>query len=158
MIKLQLLAFLFLAVSPFALNAQLASFQSVTPDQAINLVEGGALFVDVRENDEVARLAYDVDNVVRIPLSELSARMSELPTDRKLIVACQAGGRSGKAIVALQRAGYTDLVNLEGGMQNWFSLDLPVLTADQQAAGGATSAPKKACCAGKAKSCAKGSR
>ena len=38
-----------------------------------------------------------------------------LPKSRKLVVGCQAGGRSMRACEMLEAAGYTDLTNLTGG-------------------------------------------
>ncbi|MBK7819028.1 MAG: hypothetical protein IPJ60_16950 [Sphingobacteriaceae bacterium] len=36
---------------------------------ALEYVKNGALFVDVREKEEVDQLAYDVPNIINIPLS-----------------------------------------------------------------------------------------
>ena len=38
-----------------------------------------------------------------------------IPRDTKLIVGCQAGGRSQRACEILEEAGYTDLTNVVGG-------------------------------------------
>ena len=38
-----------------------------------------------------------------------------LPKNRKLVVGCQAGGRSMRACEMLEEAGYADLTNLAGG-------------------------------------------
>jgi hypothetical protein len=41
-----------------------------------------------------------------VPLGQLSDRTGELPTDRRIVVICRSGGRSGRAAEALVGAGY----------------------------------------------------
>jgi adenylyltransferase/sulfurtransferase len=46
--------------------------------------------------------------------------MSEIDASRETIVHCKGGGRSAKAIEALQKAGFTGrLSNLKGGITAW---------------------------------------
>jgi len=45
----------------------------------------GALFVDVREPDDVDALAFDAPEVVNLPLSQIAQRWQELPKDRELV-------------------------------------------------------------------------
>ena len=74
--------------------------------------------IDVREPNEyeVARL----EGSKLIPLGQIVGRMGEIDESRETVVHCKLGGRSAKAIEALQRAGYTGrLVNLKGGITAW---------------------------------------
>lgn len=98
-----------------------------------------ALMVDVREKNEIAAVAYDVENIVHIPLSEFSDRMSEIPKDKQLIMVCQSGGRSRLAAGTLLQNGYTTVVNMAGGMRAWQAKDLGVITNEKGSS-------KKACC------------
>jgi rhodanese-related sulfurtransferase len=63
---------------------------------------------------------------VHVPLGELALRLNELPTDRKLIMVCRSGGRSGTAAAALVEKGLPAL-NLAGGMQAWKAASFPVV-------------------------------
>jgi adenylyltransferase/sulfurtransferase len=46
--------------------------------------------------------------------------MDEIAPTRETVVHCKLGGRSAKAIEALQRAGFTGrLINLKGGITAW---------------------------------------
>ena len=54
--------------------------KEICPTTTQEWVKRGALLVDVREKDEVAELAYDVHNIVNIPLSEFEDHYTELPT------------------------------------------------------------------------------
>ena len=88
-------------------------------------VKAGALLVDVRERDEVAQLAYDVPNIVNIPLSEFEERYQELPKDRELVMVCRGGGRSLKATYYLMNMGYVNVVNMQHGITRWVQKGFP---------------------------------
>lgn len=84
-------------------------------------VKKAALLVDVRERDEVEQLAYDVPNIVNIPLSEFEERYTELPLDKDLVLVCLDGGRSLRAAGFLINHGYDPLkvVNMKHGIIRW---------------------------------------
>src|SRR6059058_3786049 len=74
--------------------------------------------VDVREAHEVA--IASIPNTIHIPLAQVVNRMSEIDPQKETIVHCKMGGRSAKAIEALQRSGFTGtLINLKGGITAW---------------------------------------
>jgi sulfur-carrier protein adenylyltransferase/sulfurtransferase len=74
--------------------------------------------VDVREANEVA--IGRIPNSIHIPLAQVLERMSEIDPTRDTVVHCKMGGRSARAIEALQRSGYTgNLSNLTGGIIAW---------------------------------------
>ena len=73
--------------------------------------------VDVRESWE-----YDIAQIAGsklIPLGELEGRLAELPREGILVLQCHSGGRSGQATMLLQEAGFTNVYNLEGGIEAW---------------------------------------
>lgn len=104
--------------------------QQITPQEAAQRIESGALLLDVREPDEWT--AGHAPGAKHVPLGELGARVDELPKDRAIVAVCRVGGRSGKAAEALVNAGY-DVVNLDGGMQAWDAAGQPVVTDDGSA-------------------------
>ena len=74
--------------------------------------------IDVREANEVA--IGRIPNSVHIPLAQVLARMDEIDPNRETVVHCKMGGRSARAIDALQRSGYQGkLMNLTGGILRW---------------------------------------
>ncbi|MFN1834477.1 molybdopterin-synthase adenylyltransferase MoeB [Balneola sp. MJW-20] len=74
-----------------------------------------ALYLDVREVHEQPQAINE--NVMRIPLNELSGRSSEIPRDKEVLVFCQTGIRSLRAIALLEKEyGFDNLVNVEGGI------------------------------------------
>jgi rhodanese-related sulfurtransferase len=60
-----------------------------------------------------------------IPLSELKARLAEVPRDKPVVAVCHAGIRSGQATVILRSGGLMRCANLRGGLLLWSQLGLP---------------------------------
>lgn len=74
--------------------------------------------IDVRQPDEFAFAR--IEGAKLIPLGEIMARMNELDATRETVIHCKMGGRSARAIEALQHAGYKgSLSNLVGGITAW---------------------------------------
>jgi sulfur-carrier protein adenylyltransferase/sulfurtransferase len=73
--------------------------------------------LDVREPDEYEKAR--IEGSVLIPLGEVTARAAELPRDLPLYVHCKLGGRSAKAVAALEELGFTNAVNVTGGITAW---------------------------------------
>jgi adenylyltransferase/sulfurtransferase len=74
------------------------------------------MLVDVREPSEHAVTA--IDGAVLIPSGVLDENLSLLPKDRPVVVHCQSGGRSSRAVARLRAIGY-DARNLAGGIRAW---------------------------------------
>jgi rhodanese-related sulfurtransferase len=88
----------------------------ITPEEATRQLTQDAFLLDVREEDEYARSF--IPGATLIPLGELTAQAATLPADRRIIVYCQAGGRSARATDYLRAEGL-DAVNLTGGILEW---------------------------------------
>jgi len=74
--------------------------------------------IDVRQPDEYA--FAKIEGAKLIPLGEVIARMNEIDPSRETIIHCKMGGRSARAIEALQQRGFTgSLSNLVGGITAW---------------------------------------
>ena len=98
---------------------------SVDPMKASQLMaeKPAPVMIDVREPLEYAQ-GYVAGSRL-IPLGQLGSRLSEIPTDRKVLVICASGSRSSMAARQLEKAGY-DVINVNGGMMNWVRNGLPV--------------------------------
>lgn len=74
--------------------------------------------VDVREANEVA--IGRIPDSIHIPLAQVLNRMSEIDPSRETVIHCKMGGRSARAIEALERSGFKgNLLNLKGGLIAW---------------------------------------
>ena len=86
------------------------------PTVAVAEVPVDAPLLDVREDEEWS--AGHAPTARHLPMSELTARLDELPDDDPLYVVCRSGGRSARVVAYLAAQGYP-AVNVDGGMQAW---------------------------------------
>lgn len=94
--------------------------QQITARELKTRIDAGEdiQLIDVRQPDEYA--FAKIDGAKLIPLGELLSRMSEIDPARETVVHCKMGGRSARAIEALQQQGFTgNLINLAGGITAW---------------------------------------
>lgn len=99
-----------------------------TAHEVTVLINGGkATIVDVRDATEFA--SGHLANAKNIPLADLDSRIGELEKAKNkcVILVCQSGARSGAAAGKLLKAGYTDVVNLDGGVAAWQKANLPLV-------------------------------
>lgn len=78
------------------------------------VVDDSTQFLDVRQPDEVAESA--IPGALNIPLDLLPEKISDLDPARRVVVLCRSGGRSTMAAEMLTAHGFSDVVNLAGGM------------------------------------------
>jgi rhodanese-related sulfurtransferase len=83
---------------------------------------GTPLLVDVREHNEFIQVR--VPGAVLYPTSSFLLRFVELPRDRPLHVICNSGSRSAAVTAWLLRNGWTDVLNVTGGMSAWMRAGL----------------------------------
>jgi rhodanese-related sulfurtransferase len=102
-----------------------SAIPAVTAAEAADLGKQGALLVDVREPFEWN--TGHAPTARHIPLGMLPRHLSDLPTDRRIILVCRSGNRSARATEILTSAGL-DAVNLTGGMSAWARCGLPVVS------------------------------
>lgn len=108
-----------LTMSTERLSAQVASERV-----AAATGEAAPIMVDVRAPGE--RQQKRIAGSIGIPLSQLSARLSELPANRPLLVYCAGGYRSSIAASLLQRHGFEQVSEIAGGITAWAAGNLPV--------------------------------
>jgi adenylyltransferase/sulfurtransferase len=94
--------------------------QEITATELKQKIDAGedVQIIDVREQKE-----HDfakIPNTKLIPLGEVLNRIDEIDASKETVVHCKGGGRSARAIEALQRAGFQgELKNLKGGITAW---------------------------------------
>ncbi len=92
------------------------------------------LVVDVRERNEFGVMR--VPGSVLLPLSTFTSTYDQLPTDRPLLMLCAVGGRSARATDFLRANGYTEAVNIAGGITAWNAAGLAIRTGTPEAGEG----------------------
>jgi len=99
--------------------------KEINSEEAIQLLNKGALFVDVREHSEVEEAAFDVSSILIIPMGVLGLRTGEIPKDRDIVVVCRVGERSRIAGNYLLNHGFDNVYNLTEGIRGWIEKDFP---------------------------------
>lgn len=101
---------------------------NLTTTEAVNLINRNhALVLDVRGDAEFA--GGHIVDAKHIPLDKLTERLNELAKhkDKPILVSCQRGMRSAKACEILRKAEFTQVHNLQGGLNAWLEAKLPVV-------------------------------
>jgi rhodanese-related sulfurtransferase len=75
------------------------------------------LVVDVREPMEFKQ--GHVKGARLVPLGTLGKGDHGLPKEKQIVLVCRSGNRSAQAFQILKKQGYTNLLNLTGGMSGW---------------------------------------
>jgi phage shock protein E len=84
--------------------------------------------LDVRTQAEWEQDGH-LENATLIPHTELESRESELPSDKEelILLYCRSGNRSQDAAQTLLDMGYTNLMELETGINGWKDAGMPVV-------------------------------
>ena len=72
--------------------------------------------IDVREEHEV-----DIASIggELIPMGEVMENLNKISKDKKVVIYCRSGNRSGVITQALETKGFTNIYNLKGGILAW---------------------------------------
>jgi rhodanese-related sulfurtransferase len=124
-----LAAALLVALMMLVFHETRKSGPSVSPQQAINLINGEqGVFLDLRDAPDFKQ--GHIVEAVHIPSTKLPARMAELEKykDRPIVLVCKMGQQSGAAGKQLKAAGYQKVYKMTGGMTEWSNLQLPTVS------------------------------
>ena len=104
-----------------------ATQAGLTPAGAVQLINREkAVVVDVCESAEFA--AGHVTGAKNVPLGQLEEKLPAAVKNKALplILVCQSGARSGRAMAIAKKLGYENVQSLGGGLGAWKSANLPV--------------------------------
>ena len=109
---------------PVIQGAATAGLDPASAVQLINREKG--VVIDVCSPQEFA--AGHVVGARNIPLGELEAKLSGAVKNKTLplILVCQSGARSGRAVMIAKKLGYEQAQSLGGGLSAWKAANLPV--------------------------------
>jgi rhodanese-related sulfurtransferase len=75
------------------------------------------VLLDVREPSEYQ--TCHIDGSVLAPMNTIPARAQELDPETDTVVICHHGARSFQVALFLERNGFSNLYNLQGGVNAW---------------------------------------
>ncbi len=110
----------------FELRARQQDFAAISPQEAIRLMNQGALVLDLRKPDEYA--AGHLNGARRMDSAEILKAGETLKKhkDKPLLVYCETGSLGASAARILAGQGFTKAVNLRGGLVGWRAENLPL--------------------------------
>lgn len=85
--------------------------------------EKNAQFIDVRTDAEYA--GGHAPKAANFPLDALEKDLTKLDKDKPVYLICQTGRRSRKGAEILQKAGFKEIYNIQGGTSAWIDAGLP---------------------------------
>jgi rhodanese-related sulfurtransferase len=100
-------------------------FRRVGPQEAQQLIDGGATVIDVREPKEQVQDGRLSDSRL-VPLNSFLMNPRQHLSQDNVVFICKVGQRSAIACEMAAAVGMTQLYNLEGGIEAWKKLGLPV--------------------------------
>jgi len=98
----------------------------IDPALALERQHGGALLLDVREDDE--RAGGHASGSLGLPRGEIERRIADLAPsrEREILAICASGARSLLAAKTLRGLGYANARSVRGGHARWRQLGLPM--------------------------------
>ena len=107
--------------------------RELTPKEALERLQAGALLIDVRaEHERALGMAAGARGIVR-ELLEADPAASIPDCDTEVLLICQSGRRSHDAALALYAMGYTEIASIAGGTTAWDMEGLPMAKPDLDA-------------------------
>jgi hydroxyacylglutathione hydrolase len=99
------------------------NYTCLDTEEAKDKLSGDVLLIDVRNRSEY--IAGHIQGARNISLDQLDQKLTELPRDRDIVVYCQIGGRSIRAIRKLEIAGFNRLYHMRQGFRGWNNSGYP---------------------------------
>lgn len=116
-----------LLVLGYELRRQGAGGVSVAPHEAIRMMNGGAVLVDLRSANQFKD--GHIEGARNVPGDQLAADAKTLErlAGKALVLYCDSGATTAAALRTLARAGAKDVFSLRGGLAAWKQENLPVV-------------------------------
>jgi len=115
-----------LIVIAYEFRARQQAAASVTAQDAVRLMNQGALVLDIRTKEQFD--AAHLTGALNIPAAQLEEQAETLKKYREkpVVVYCESGSLASAAIRRLAARGFTKAVGLRGGLVAWRAENLPV--------------------------------
>jgi len=78
--------------------------------------------LDVRSPEEFQEGHLKDAMNIDIMSKDFAAKLAELDKTKPLLVHCQAGGRSTRALPTLEKLGFTKVIHMDGGFRDWVKM------------------------------------
>lgn len=99
---------------------------SLDPQAVVQLMNREkAVVIDVCEPDEFAR--GHIVGAKNLPLAQVNDKLAQLVKNKStpVVMVCQVGARSSRAVAAARKLGYENVQSLSGGLRAWVAASMP---------------------------------
>ena len=103
-----------------------------SPKEVFEECKNGAILVDLRRENEIKYKSFDVNEIIYASPTFIKEKFNDLPKDRALIFADNAGLRSREIVEFLQEKGFKNIANLAGGMFEWDRDNIPIILNNKE--------------------------
>ena len=102
-------------------------FTSISPQEAVFLINKDAFILDVREKTELEQ--GSIKNSKHISYSSFKSSIDSIKkySDKPTIVYCKSGVRSSSISNILTKNNFDEVYSIKGGFEAWVSENLPVV-------------------------------
>jgi rhodanese-related sulfurtransferase len=116
-----------LAVIAVEIKERIQKFAALSAAQAVRLMNQGALIIDLRPQE--AFEAGHIGEARNVPAADLESQAESLKKwrDRTVITYCDSGMNGAGAARTLAKLGFTQVFNLDGGLNAWVKDNLPLI-------------------------------
>lgn len=116
------------ATQPASAPKAKSAVRNVTVEQFEVLRRGtNTVVLDVRTREEFADGHLEGAVLLDFRGPDFADKVGQLDKSKQYLVHCAAGGRSARACTKMESLGFTNLVNLEGGLGAWTDAGKPVV-------------------------------
>ena len=95
--------------------------RQITPNELAAWLQDPArpapVLLDVREPNEFQYCA--IPGSMHMPMATVPSRSEELDPDAEIVAICHHGGRSMQVVMFLESRGFSHMINLAGGVDQW---------------------------------------
>jgi rhodanese-related sulfurtransferase len=91
------------------------------------ITEPGVVILDVRTPAEFAEGFIEGARLIDFQSGNFENQIATLDKNSTYAVYCRSGNRSGQAVKVMQDAGFTNVINMNGGVIEWANAGLPLV-------------------------------
>ena len=102
------------------------NFSALQLKERLDQVNNKPFLLDVREPWEFE--ICSIEDSLIIPMGQISCNMDKLDPEQEMVIICHHGIRSRSVALLLERHGFSNVINLTGGIESWardVDLDMP---------------------------------
>ncbi len=108
-----------------------SGLKTVSVDESAAVLESppdGLVVLDVRTPEEFDEGHLDGAELLDFYEPDFAARLATLDSDAPYLLYCRSGNRSGQTLDMMRDLGFTDVTEIDGGINAWTAAGEPVST------------------------------